>query len=113
MIKALLEQQENITVVTSIDGCMDYLQPFDKIEKQLIHFRNDSTLDMDKLKDALVHMGYERVGQVEMPGQFSVRGGSCDIYSLPKKIRGESNSGEMRSTRSVRLTHRASVPGKS
>ena len=82
VIKALLEQKENITVVTSIDGCMDYLQPFDKIEKQLIHFRNDSTLDMDKLKDALVHMGYERVGQVEMPGQFSVRGGRPGHGSL-------------------------------
>lgn len=64
---------------------MDYLQPLDKIEKQLLHFRNDSTLDMDKLKDALVHMGYERVGQVEMPGQFSVRGGIVDIYSLTEE----------------------------
>ncbi len=60
---------EEITVVTSIDGCMDYLLPLEKIEKQLIHFRNDSSLDMDKLTAALVHMGYERVGQVEMPGQ--------------------------------------------
>ena len=85
VIKALLEQKEDITVVTSIDGCMDYLQPLDKIEKQLIHFRNDSTLDMDKLKDALVHMGYERVGQVELPGQFSVRGGIVDIYSLTEE----------------------------
>ena len=85
VIKAFLEQKEDITVVTSIDGCMDYLQPLDKIEKQLLHFRNDSTLDMDKLKDALVHMGYERVGQVEMPGQFSVRGGIVDIYSLTEE----------------------------
>ena len=85
VIKALLEQKESITVITSVDGCLDYLQPLDKIEKQLIHFRNDSTLDMDKLKDALVHMGYERVGQVEMPGQFSVRGGIVDIYSLTEE----------------------------
>ncbi len=75
VIRALLEREDEITVVTSIDGCMDYLAPLEKIEKQLIHFRNDSTLDMDKLTAALVHMGYERVGQVEMPGQFSIRGG--------------------------------------
>ena len=50
VIKALLEQKESITVITSVDGCLDYLQPLDKIEKQLIHFRNDSTLDMDKLR---------------------------------------------------------------
>lgn len=48
VIRALLEREDEITVVTSIDGCMDYLAPLEKIEKQLIHFRNDSTLDMDK-----------------------------------------------------------------
>ena len=85
VIRALLERQEEITVVTSIDGCMDYLLPLEKIEKQLIHFRNDSSLDMDKLTVALVHMGYERVGQVEMPGQFSIRGGIIDIYSLTEE----------------------------
>ena len=85
VIRALLERQEDITVVTSIDGCMDYLLPLEKIEKQLIHFRNDSSLDMDKLTAALVHMGYERVGQVEMPGQFSIRGGIIDIYSLTEE----------------------------
>ena len=85
VIRALLERQEEITVVTSIDGCMDYLLPLEKIEKQLIHFRNDSSLDMDKLTAALVHMGYERVGQVEMPGQFSIRGGIIDIYSLTEE----------------------------
>ena len=85
VIRALLEREDEITVVTSIDGCMDYLVPLEKIEKQLIHFRNDSTLDMDKLTAALVHMGYERVGQVEMPGQFSIRGGIIDIYSLTEE----------------------------
>ena len=50
VIRALLEREDEITVVTSIDGCMDYLAPLEKIEKQLIHFRNDSTLDMDKLR---------------------------------------------------------------
>ena len=85
VIRALLEREDEITVVTSIDGCMDYLAPLEKIEKQLIHFRNDSTLDMDKLTAALVHMGYERVGQVEMPGQFSIRGGIIDIYSLTEE----------------------------
>ena len=72
------------------DGTIESFQPKyenvpEKIEKQLIHFRNDSSLDMDKLTAALVHMGYERVGQVEMPGQFSIRGGIIDIYSLTEE----------------------------
>ena len=109
VIRALLEREDEITVVTSIDGCMDYLAPLEKIEKQLIHFRNDSTLDMDKLTAALVHMGYERVGQVEMPGQFSIRGGIIDIYSLTEENPWRIELWEMKLIRSAVLMHRASV----
>ena len=84
VIKALLTREE-VTVVTSVDGCMDFLGSLENIKKQLIYFRNDSALDLDKLKDSLVQMGYERVGQVEMPGQFSIRGGIVDIYSLTEE----------------------------
>lgn len=84
MIKALLEK-ERITVVTSIDGCMDFLLPLEEIKKSLIHYESDSPIDLDALKDSLVALGYERVGQVEMPGQFSVRGGIIDIYSLTEE----------------------------
>ena len=84
VIKALLEK-ERITVVTSIDGCMDFLLPLEEIKKSLIHYESDSPIDLDALKDSLVALGYERVGQVEMPGQFSVRGGIIDIYSLTEE----------------------------
>lgn len=84
VIKALLEQ-EGVTVVTSVDGCMDYLMPLSRIEESLLHYKNDSTIDMEELKEKLVELGYERVGQVEMPGQFSVRGGIVDIYSLTEE----------------------------
>ncbi len=79
VIKALLEEKE-LTVVTSIDGCMDFLESLEKIKEQLIHYESDSTVDIEQLKNQLVALGYERVGQVEMPGQFSVRGGIVDIY---------------------------------
>lgn len=84
VIKALLEK-ERITVVTSIDGCMDFLLPLEEIKKSLIHYESDSPIDLEALKDSLVALGYERVGQVEMPGQFSVRGGIIDIYSLTEE----------------------------
>lgn len=84
VIKALLEEKE-LTVVTSIDGCMDFLESLEKIKEQLIHYESDSTVDTEQLKNQLVALGYERVGQVEMPGQFSVRGGIVDIYSLTEE----------------------------
>ena len=84
VIKALLEEKE-LTVVTSIDGCMDFLESLEKIKEQLIHYESDSTVDIEQLKNQLVALGYERVGQVEMPGQFSVRGGIVDIYCLTEE----------------------------
>ena len=84
VIKALLEEKE-LTVVTSIDGCMDFLESLEKIKEQLIHYESDSTVDTEQLKNQLVALGYERVGQVEMPGQFSVRGGIVDIYCITEE----------------------------
>lgn len=84
VIKALLEEKK-LTVVTSIDGCMDFLESLEKIKEQLIHYESDSTVDTEQLKNQLVALGYERVGQVEMPGQFSVRGGIVDIYCLTEE----------------------------
>ena len=60
VIKALLEQKE-LTVVTSIDGCMDYLMPLEEIGKKVLHFYSDSVINMDVLKNTLVQLGYERV----------------------------------------------------
>ena len=64
---------------------MDFLVPLEEIKKQILYFRNDSELDVNQLRAQLVSMGYELVGQVEMPGQFSVRGGIIDIYCLTEE----------------------------
>lgn len=84
VIRALLTREE-ITVVTSVDGCMDYLMPLDSIRARLLHYKNGGAVDLDALTVSLVSLGYERVGQVEMPGQFSIRGGIIDIYPLTEE----------------------------
>lgn len=84
VVRALMEEKE-LAVVTSIDGCMDFLESLEQIREQLLHFTSDSTVNIDALKARLVWLGYERVGQVEMPGQFSIRGGIVDIYCLTEE----------------------------
>lgn len=81
VMKALLERKQ-ITVITSIDSCLDYLIPLSIWKKHVIHFRNDSAIDLNQLKVRLVEMGYENASQVEVPGQFSIRGGILDVYAL-------------------------------
>ena len=108
VIKALLEEKE-LTVVTSIDGCMDFLESLEKIKEQLIHYESDSTVDIEQLKNQLVALAYERVGQVEMPGQFSVRAVLWIFTVSLRKIHGESSFGEMRLILSGVLIRRVSV----
>ena len=70
VIAALLEKK-NITVITSMSGCMDYLLPLDVLGQHTLSFKIGSPLDMEKLKLQLRGMGYERDAQAETPGQFS------------------------------------------
>ena len=44
VIQALLERKE-VTIITSVGGCMDFLLPLGVFEKHCIHLRNDSELD--------------------------------------------------------------------
>lgn len=81
VIQKLLEK-EPVTVVTTIDGLMDSLLPPEKIAQQIIRLQEGGTADQENMVKRLVHMGFERVFQVESPGQFSVRGGILDIYNL-------------------------------
>ena len=60
-------------------------QNWDQISDQIRKAHQNPDFYMDVLKNTLVQLGYERVGQVEMPGQFSVRGGIVDIYSLTEE----------------------------
>ncbi|MFD2681341.1 transcription-repair coupling factor [Bacillus seohaeanensis] len=39
-------------------------------------------IDLDEQLNQLVQMGYNRVGMVSAPGEFSIRGGILDIYPL-------------------------------
>lgn len=81
VVQKLLEK-EPVTVVTTIDGLMDSLLPPEKLAQQIIRLQEGGIYDPSDLVKRLVHMGFERTGQVEGPGQFSVRGGILDIYNL-------------------------------
>ncbi len=81
VIKALINE-EHITVVTTIDGCMDFLKPLSMIRASLLKVKSGSDLDLDAFRKSLVSLGYELTAQVSMPGEFSVRGGLVDIYPL-------------------------------
>ena len=81
VLKAIIEQ-EPATIITTLDSLMDKLAPLSIIKDSSIVIDYDSIIDLEAFTIKLVSMGYEKVDQVEMPGQFAVRGSILDIYSL-------------------------------
>lgn len=79
ILKRLLNR-EPVTVVTTIDGGMDRILPLNFLQKNLIKLKEGEACDLSKLQASLIHLGYERQGQVEGPGEFAVRGGILDIF---------------------------------
>ncbi len=84
VIRGILEKKK-VTVVASIEGCMERLRPLEEIAASRIHLQNDSALNLENFLKSLTELGYERVGQVESSGQFSVRGGIVDVFSLTQE----------------------------
>lgn len=80
-VKRIIEQEDTI-IITTIDGLMDKLVPLDIIKENLIHISMEERLDFDEVQTKLVNMSYERVSQVEMRGQFAVRGEIIDIFPM-------------------------------
>lgn len=60
VIQALLERKE-VAIITSVGGCMDFLLPLGVFEKHCIHLRNDSELDLDKIRKELGAARFMRV----------------------------------------------------
>ncbi|BCA55151.1 Transcription-repair-coupling factor [Nitrospira sp. KM1] len=70
-----------VRVVTSVDALMQRLIPVDGFSRALLHFKVGKSVEREVLTGGLVRLGYRRVSVVEIPGEFSVRGGIVDIFS--------------------------------
>ena len=84
VVQALL-QQEDVTVVTTIDALMNKVPPLESYEKGIFSIGAEDTIDLQEMRRRLVMLGYEAVTQVEHPGEFAVRGGIADIFPLTEE----------------------------
>ena len=74
------------TVVTTVDGLMDHLLPLSMMKERRILVESGEVLDIGDMKERLRDLGYERTGQVDGMGQFSIRGGIIDIFPLTEEL---------------------------
>ncbi len=81
----LLMENQSITVVLTVDALLDKLPPMKEIKNNRFVIGMDTSIEMTKLKEKLIELGYEKRDWVEVAGQFAVRGGIFDIFPLTEE----------------------------
>ncbi len=76
---------EPMTVIACIDGGIDKLLPLKKIQEKVLQLKEADVCEVEALAKHFVTLGYERQAQVELPGEFAVRGGIIDIFPLTEE----------------------------
>ncbi len=77
-----LAKNQKTIVVTSVDAILRKYIPKDVLLDNILNYKIGDIIDLEQLSNKLVKLGYERVSKIEGLGQFSIRGGIIDIYSL-------------------------------
>ena len=73
---------EGVIIVASVEAILFYTIPPKIYKNSVFTLKIGDTISLHELTQKLISMGYERVGEVEGPGQFSQRGGIIDIFLL-------------------------------
>jgi transcription-repair coupling factor (superfamily II helicase) len=68
-------------LVTSAAAAMHLVIPRSTFEQAIFHFETAAAFERDSLITNLLRLGYRRVSVVEIPGEFSIRGGIVDVFS--------------------------------
>lgn len=80
-IKKILEGKLNI-LVTTIEACSIYMEPKKYFENLEISFKVGESINVENLLEKLINLGYKRAEVVEGKGQFAIRGGIIDIFTI-------------------------------
>ncbi len=73
------------TVITTYDALMAPQVPPEVWRQRVIHIDKTTGVKEEELAIRLVELGYEKNYQVDIPGQFSIRGGIIDIFDLTEE----------------------------
>jgi len=69
-------------IVTSAEAVAQKLVPLEQFKSNFIKMGLGDRINIDEFTQKLISMGYERVAVVEGKGQFSIRGGIIDVFSI-------------------------------
>ena len=83
-LKVLLKlaKGEEIVLVTSIEAILKKYVPKEVLLENTTTYKVGDVVNLEEMSNRLVSLGYERVSKIEGFGQFSIRGGIIDVFSL-------------------------------
>ena len=83
-LKVLLKlaKGEEIVLVTSIEAILKKYVPKEVLLENTTTYKVGDIVNLEEMSNRLVSLGYERVSKIEGFGQFSIRGGIIDVFSL-------------------------------
>ncbi len=70
-----------VIVIAPVSAAIKKITPHGFFEEKVLKINLGDDLDMDRVKETLRQLGYERTGVVDSRGQYSVRGGILDVYT--------------------------------
>ncbi|MGH7164974.1 MAG: CarD family transcriptional regulator, partial [Nitrospiraceae bacterium] len=76
-----LAERCRTVLVTSVPAIVQRLLPLAVFAGACLRVRPGDTMERDALVSRLLRLGYRRGSVVEIPGEFSIRGGIVDIFS--------------------------------
>lgn len=81
VIRNIIEDKE-CTIIMSIEALKDPIISKEIFLNNILNIKIGSLLNISSFAKNLSYMGYERTEQVEVKGQFSIRGGIIDVFPL-------------------------------
>lgn len=79
-------QAHGATVVASILSLLQPIPSARDLERQFMRLETGETLDVERLLDRLVKVGYSREPLAEKPGELSLRGDILDIFPMASDV---------------------------
>ena len=73
---------EDIILVTTIDALLQPMPNKDTYKGINVHISEGDIVDIDRLVQTFIRLGYSREDLVSAKGQFSVRGGIIDVFPI-------------------------------
>lgn len=84
VIRKILNNEPFI-LVSTVESLFDKITPIDVLKPSIFYIETGMIIERDELVKKLLFLGYKQSEIAENVGQFSVRGGIIDIFSLSSK----------------------------